>query len=570
MSRKRAIPKNEVDVELRYANWLAQTVLMLKPKNLGLVVGRGGGKTTEIIAQRFQDIAYDMPGCYIAISSDTFMNARKNVVPSLIEGWKRNDWHEDHHFVINRRPPSHFDKPYKAPIEWKDSITAHMGTHFKIISQDRPSGGAGDSYQHVGGDEVKFQAEKKINKLTPAVRGGEIKFRKSPYYGGRTFSSDMPNTNHGEHEWILRMEKNMNVEQVTMMLQCAFVINEIKIELYHAEHSKDAKKYENTKAKLDRWIERFRLLRKNSTFFYIASSLVNVDFLGFDYFKEQLETMVFSEVASSIFSILPKLEKGKQFYPTLSNKNFYKDGYQYSRIDRIDWQDDIQELSLDLRYINHNQAIEAGLDTGNMCSLVTGQEQGKDLRVLKEFYTIPGENKEWLPQLGKKFRDFYSHHRDKHLMLWPDRAAFQNKSTGQDHASKFKKAIEYDEKGNSTGWVVTIMNEGQETIYQQQEFELAFIMLEGSNPELPNVLIDQHNCKCLKSSLEGAEKILRTTPEGVKTIHKNKTSEKLPEEHLPMRSTNFSDAFKYFICRPHYLEKIEGNRIQFTGLPGVR
>lgn len=549
---------------------------MLKPKNLGLVAGRGGGKTTEIVAGRVQDISYDMPGCYIAISSDTFMNARKNVVPSLIEGWKRNDWMEDHHFVVNRRPPSHFGKPYKAPLEWKDSITHHTGTHCKIISQDRPSGGAGDSYQAVVGDEVKFQAEKKINKLTPAVRGGEIKFRKSPYYGGRTFTTDMPNTNHGEHDWILRMEKNMNIEQINMMLQCALVINEITIELYHAEHEKDHKKYANTKKKLDRWIERFRLLRKNSTFFYIASSLVNVDFLGFDYFKEQLETMVFSEVASSIFSIVPKLEKGQQFYPNLSQKNFYKDGFQYSRVDKIDYRDEIEELSLDLKYINHGQAIEGGLDTGNMCSLVTGQDQGHANRVLKEFYTVPKgtfpkPDNPWregfLKELGKQFREFYKYHKNKHLMLWPDRAASQYKRVGEDHASKFKEAVEYDEHGNSSGWTVTIMNEDQETILQQTEYELALEFMEGNNSNLPKLLIDQHNCKCLKSSMEGAEKLIRTDRQGKKTIHKNKSSEKLPLEHLPMKSTNMSDALKYYLCRPHYLEAIEGNRILFTGLP---
>lgn len=568
MARKRAIPKNEEQIELRYANWLSQACAILKPKNLGLVVGRGGGKTTDIVAGRAQDINYDMPGAYLAISADTFMNARKNVVPSLIEGWLRNDWMEDYHFVTNRRPPDFFKKPYKAPLEWKDSITTHVGSHFKIISQDRPSGGAGDSYQHVFGDEVKFQAEKKINKLTPAVRGGEIKYRKSSYYGGRTFTTDMPNTNHGEHDWIHRMEKNMDPEQIKMMLQAAFVINDITIELYRAEQAKDDKKYKNTKAKLDRWIERFRKLRKNSTFFYIASSLVNVDFLGFDYFKEQLETMAFSEVASSIFSISPKLEKGKQFYPSLSNLNFYKDGYQYSRIDNItDWKEEIEEISLDLKYINHDQPIEAGLDTGNMCSLVTGQDQGKENRILKEFYTIP---EDWLPQLAKKFRDFYKHHQNKHLELWPDRAASAYKRVGEDHASKFIKHIEYDEYGNSTDWTVTIMNEDQETIYHQEEYELALTMLQNSNADLPQLLIDQHNCKCLKSSMEGAEKIIKVAPNGNKTIHKNKKSEKLPDEHLPMRSTNMSDAFKYYICRPHYLEKIAGNRILFSGIPSAR
>lgn len=567
MARKRAIPKTSDDVELRYSNWLAQTILMLQSKNLGLVAGRGGGKTTEIVATRVQDISYDMPGCYLAISSDTFMNARKNVIPSLIEGWKRNDWMEDYHFVVNKRPPSHFDKPYKSPIEWKDSITHHTGTHCKIVSQDRPSGGAGDSYQHVVGDEVKFQAERKINKLTPAVRGGEIKYRKSPYYGGRTFTTDMPNLNHGEHDWILRMEKNMDVEQITLMLQCAFVINEIKVELYHAEARKDDAACKLIKNKLERWIERFRLLRKNSTFFYIASSLVNVDFLGFDYFKEQLETMVFSEVCSSIFSITPKLEKGQQFYPNLNLSNFYKDGFTYKRVDKIDYRDEIEELSLDLKHIIHTQAIEAGLDTGNMCSLITGQDQITKNRVLKEFYTL---SPDWLPELGKKFREFYKFHKEKHLMLWTDRAAFNYKKVGEDHASKFKKAVEYDEHGNSTGWTVTIMNEDQATIYQQEEYELCLALFAGTHPELPELLIDQHNCKCLKSSMESAEKIIRTSQQGNKTIHKNKSSEKLPLEHLPMRSTNMSDAFKYYVCRPHYLEKIEGNKILFTGRPRSR
>ena len=294
---------------------------------------------------------------------------------------------------------------------------------------------------------------------------------------------------------------------------------------------------------------------------------MNVDFLGFDYFKEQLETMLFSEVASSIFSITPKLEKGKQFYPHLALKHFYSDGYQYSRIDKIDWREKIEESSMDLRYINHNQAIEGGLDTGNMCSLVTGQDQGHTNRILKNFYTIPPE---WIPELGQKFRGFYSLHREKHLILYHDRGANAYKKVGEDHASKFKKAIEYDKQGNSTGWICTLMSENQETIYQENEYELALEMMEGNNPDLPKLLIDQHNCKELKSSMEAAEKILRVKPNGEKTIHKNKTSEKLPDELLPMRSTNMSDAFKYYICRPHYLEKISGNRILFRDLPRSR
>lgn len=564
MPRLKTIPTQSPNAELQYANWLQQLILMIKPKNLGLIAGRGTGKTTGIMAPRFMDISEEMPGCYMAVSSDTFMNARKNIIPSLMDGWKMNGWIDEYHYIVNRRAPSHFGKPYKPPIEWKDSITDFRGTHYKIISQDRPSGGAGDSYQHVGGDEVKYQAEKKINKLTPAVRGGELKFRKSPYYGGRTFFTDMPNPNHGEHDWILRMKKNMNPEQIKLMYWAAWEINSIILEMHKSEQEGNYKQAERILKKLERWEEKFAKLRKNSTFFYIASSFVNVDFLGYDYFKEQLETMVFSDVASSILSLSPKLEKGQQFYPNLSQANFYKDGYIYDRIDSIDMREKIEDLSIDLKHILPKRPIEGGLDTGNMCSLVTGQDHGHVNRIYKEFYTLAPD---FLEELAEKFRNFYAHHKEKHLLLWHDRATNNWQKVNQDHATKFKHAIEYDKKGNATGWTVTLMSRNQETIYQQQEYELALKMLEGDYKGLPKVLIDQNGCPCLKSSMERAEKIVKVNIKGQKSIHKDKSSEKLPMEELPLKSTNMSDGFKYYICRDEYLNKIKGRQSSFSGLP---
>ncbi|HCR75356.1 MAG TPA: hypothetical protein DIW37_02885 [Chryseobacterium sp.] len=58
----------------------------------------------------------------------------------------------------------------------------------------------------------------------------------------------------------------------------------------------------------------------------------------------------------------------------------------------------------------------------------------------------------------------------------------------------------------------------------------------------------------LKSSMKLSKQIIKIDKEGVKTIHKNKTSEKLSLKKLPMQSTNMSDALKYLLCRPVYLE----------------
>lgn len=41
-------------------------------------------KTSDIIAERAQNICWDMPRSYQVLVSDTYMNAMKNVVPTLL------------------------------------------------------------------------------------------------------------------------------------------------------------------------------------------------------------------------------------------------------------------------------------------------------------------------------------------------------------------------------------------------------------------------------------------------------------------------------------------------------
>jgi hypothetical protein len=97
----------------------------------------------------------------------------------------------------------------------------------------------------------------------------------------------------------------------------------------------------------------------------------------------------------------------------------------------------------------------------------------------------------------------------------------------------------------NSGWTVHLMNEGQSTIYQEEEFQFANKLLSESVPTLPKVRIDKFLCKCLKSSLELTKIKVKTDNKGSRTIHKDKSSEALPLASRPMFSTNFSDAFKY-------------------------
>ena len=556
------MPKKKINYEsdkvwLQYANIISMVVQLLKTKFLYLVLGRGTGKTTDILANRAKDIAYEMPGCFVAITSDTYMNAMKNVVPSIIEGWERSGWVEGVHFVVGVRSPKHFKKPYKPVHNWKHTITVLTGTHFKVVSQDRPSTGAGDSYQHIIGDEVKFQSEKKLNKLTPALRGGDfVKFSKSAYYRGRTFVTDMPNVNHREHDWILRMKKNMNAFLVKKLLQAALVLNDIRIEKLNAEEANNKIEVALIEKKEKRWEARVNKMRTESTFYFEGSSYINADILTEGFFQDILDTMLFGDVKTSILSIEPTLEKGQKFYPNVTEKNYYNDAYNYTLVDKKALtRSGFEVNSMYLKHCISNQPLEVGLDTGNMCSLPVGQLQGNIYRVFKFLHTLAPD---FLPELGEKFRTFFENHECKQVFVYHDRGANQYQSVGEDHAGKFKKAIEQDKDGNPTDWTCVLMSRDQATISQQVEYELMLEMAIGGYG-LPTLKICKQECSPLKSSLEKSQIIVKTdTKTGNKTIHKNKTSEKLAPERLLMESTNPSDGLKYLLCRTEFLQKIAG------------
>ncbi|WP_196890380.1 hypothetical protein [Aureivirga marina] len=566
MTKRKKINLKDENLDIRYSNIVSTIIQLVKPKNLAVIGGRGTSKTTDIQATRTMDISHEMPGCYIALSSDTYMNALKNVVPALLEGFQRHGWIEDIHYVVGKRPPTHFKKPYKKPELWKHTITIHTGTHIKLISMDRPSTGAGDSYQHIIGDETKFQSEKKIGKLTPAVRGEAIRFSKSPYYRGRTWTTDMPNKNHNEHDWILRLKKNMNKEQIKLIFQVALVLNELRIELYHAEKAKDEKKIININRNIERWTKRYDKVRKDSTLYFQVSSYVNADILTPGFFDDLLKEMDFTDVKTSILSIEPKLEKGQKFYPNLTTANFYSDSYNYNYYDQFELTNEgVSESCLGLKYLKLDEPIEAGLDTGNMCSMAIGQPFGSEYRIIKNLYTIPPD---FLPELAKQFRNFFKEHQRKELILFHDRAANAYEAVREDHASKFKKAIEYDEDRNPTGWTCTLMNRGQSTITQQKEYELLLAMCIGSH-SLPKLLIDKNEAPEAKSSMELTKIIVREDKNGKKTIHKQKSSEKLAFHLLPKNSTNMSDAVKYLLCRPEFFAKLNGESSYVSSDPKI-
>jgi hypothetical protein len=545
MPRRKITPEQ---ADIRYANWISTLVDIIKPTNLYLFGGRGTAKSTEILARRSIDIIYDMPRASFAFVSDTYVNLMTNIIPAILLGWEqRLNFLENYHFVVDAPPPDHWQKPMIRTFEFKHTISTFNGCKFFLTSLDRPSTNAGISVVHHFGDEAKYLQWDKLSKLFPTLRGDYGLYGHSHYFMGQTFCSDMADPGVGESDWMLRMEQKMDRKQIIRIIQAAITLNEINLELYDAEKSgADALRLENIRKNQHRWIDRVGKIRRDSTFFYIVSSFANADILTLRYFENLLSTLTFEEFKTAVLSIRKTLEKSARFYGALADKHFYQDGYNYEYYDRFGIRDNVSQTSAGLRYLQHDRLMEGGFDAGNMMSLVIGQLQGNTYRVLKGMYTLTPQ---WIRELADQFLQFFSSHRCKILHLYHDRSANQYHRSGRDFATQLKHDIEFDGHGNRTGWTVQLMSVGQGNITHADEFNLMNIMMGEKDKRLPRLLIDQFECKELRSQLE----LTPVTKSARGEIQKVKSGDKLPPSRLAMESTNFTDAFKYLLCRRKWL-----------------
>lgn len=569
MTRKTKLKISTEDVEQRYSNWMAQMLAIMMPWSLYWIAGRASAKTVQVLSERVQEVAQDCPGAPFAWVSDTYSDLHKNVIPSFIDGLSLLGWELGKHFVINQEPPQEWkDRMYNVCTDWKNTMVFYTGFNFTFISLDRPSIGAGRSYVGIFGDEVKYFSEEKFTNLLKAVRGFRVKYGSSVWYRSRTLTTDMPNPNHiGEYDWVLKLAKLNDKDKILLMLQAGFIYNETK-KTYVAllqefseikaayrmdkslksKHDKAQRALELAGRNMKRWQERWEKVRSRTSFFFISSSYVNADILGLDWFSDEFAEGL-EGILVNILSMIPKLEAGQMFYCNLSVKHFYADGYINEAIDQHEfgWKQDCSVL----KHLDTSKPLEAGMDAGNMLSIVFGQQKGKTYNILKEFYTLPPSGPRELADL---FIDYFKPHKRKILKLYYDRSMNNYKSVNADMATQIKKNIEYKPDGTRTGWTVQLMSLGQGIIGSNLEYRFFMDLLSGNlERNLFNLKIDQYNCSNLKSEMEITKTKIASGRDTSGTIVKLKTGDKLPTHRLPKESTNLTDALKYLLLRKEWI-----------------
>lgn len=565
MTRRTRINREAPDAEPRFMNWVTQLMNMCMPWSCWWFAGRASAKTTQLLAERLKQAVIECPGAPFAWIADTYSNLHQNVIPSLLEGLRFLGWEEGSEFIIDKQPPDNWRrKMYNVVSNFKHTMTFYNGVTVTFFSLDRPSIGAGRSFVAIFGDEIKYWKEEQFTNILKTVRGYYARYGQNPWYRSRTFTTDLPNPNHiGEYDWCFKIVKSMDRERVKLLIKVSLVYNDTRVQYaatlqrLHSAELEEApsstidklkKELADAETTMERWRKRWEKARHRVTMAIISSTFVNLDVLGTEFFNdEQSESLEGFE--TNILSIRPHLAANQKFYPTLTADNFYADGYDNSVIDKFQygWQEDCSVL----RYLDRGRLLEAGMDAGNMLSMVFGQRTGKTYRLLKELYTISPQTER---DLADKFLAYFKPMQHKVLRLYYDRAMNNYQKQRADMATKIKQAIERNADGHPTGWRVILMSRGQGDIYSDVEYRFMMALLSGNlQDRLFSLLIDRHNCECTKAEMENCPTKVTKDRFNRDVIRKEKKGDKLPFERLPKESSNLTDAVKYLLMRPEWI-----------------
>lgn len=585
-TRKKVNESKTQAADVLYQNKFTQAILLIGARKTYLELGRGSAKTTELLVSTLIELIYEMPGAPIVWVADTFSNLTTNILPSVFEGLERKMFKEGTHYVVEKAPPvftdkekedlpdwlrPHFWKPVNHIVSYKRTIVFFTGLNITFGSLDRPSTLAGRSYVFVIGDEGKYFRPEQLANLLKAVRGYP-QYRHCPHYRGQFFTSDVADPSHvGEHDWMRHQAKNVNKEAILLVLRAGLVFHEAMREAVAAkdvwirtQSPADRRTYENKLKTASRWRERWmtaRMQPEAAVFYFRASSYINADILGADWFQDAISSGL-PDTHTAVLSMDSTLRSGDRFYPQLCEHHFFSDSINEQEYDKLSLTD--AETCLVLRHCDPALPLRIGVDFGGrMNSMAVAQLQRQPgsmretVRVIKFLYTL---SPEYLSELGEKFRRFFAPMKSRVVYMYYDRAGNANRSVKKDYASELKAAIERDGSGHPSGWTVHLMSRGQGTIYQGEEYHFMQILMAESNPRLPLLRIDMRAARELKNSLERARVMVKNN-----LVQKDKSTEKLPLHRLPNESTNASDALKYLLMTKDWRKLVKRSGSSISG-----
>jgi len=426
-----------------YLNPIARLFLLAKQSIKVLIAGRGFSKsfTNGISILVKVELLPKSRGLFLGL---TYTQILTNTLLPIKSAWEWFGYYEGIHYVVGKKPPEWFDKPYQKPEKYENVITFWNGTTIIMGSFDRPQLIRGGSNDWVIVDEALLIKKDVYDQVViPTLRGSHTVLKDRPGHLTEQFTSTMPYGSIGQ--WLLEFEE---------------------------------------KAKI----------RDNDVFFITGTSWHNRVILGDKVLNRWRRTMPALIYQVEVMS-KRMMRAGNLFYPSLRDHHWYEDSFDYDWIDSLGL--DIDDNKRDSRWdkdCDPSLPLHISHDWGAFNGITVDQyHQGSnEVRFINVMYV---QHPEILDDLAGKFCKYYQHHKKKTVYQWGDKSGAKKEANAK--LSYFQQFANILQKN---GWRVIRKKIGDVSHLARHKF-ISDLHKERDS-RMPRIRHNANNCKDLRIALE--------------------------------------------------------------------
>lgn len=450
----------------------------VKVGNLGRGAGKSHGNGCDI-AQDLKPLARGK-GLFLGL---TYSQILSNTLLPICSALEMYGYYRDIHYVIGKRPPSHFVTPYQKPERYENIMTFWNGYTISLASFDRPQLLRGGSNDFVKVDEALLVKKERYDEvIVPTLRPSHIMLKDRPRMLHEHFMTSMPYGTLGD--WLFEIEEKAKVMP--------------------------------------------------DKFFYIeGNSWDNVEILGEETILNWKSSM--TKIRYEIEVLGKRIRNvGDLFYPNLRDQHFYDfsdnedflDSFEYD-LTKIKEFTDNPDSRMDID-INSERPLDLSFDFGTFSCVWVGQQRGDYYNLVNSFFV---KSPDTVNELVDKFCKYYQYHRNKVVMVYGDKGGKRRDERSYENTFQM-----IQKRFRENGWRM-IKKKTADIAHWDRHIFINEVFEENPLNRQPKIRINRQKNKDGIISLQSAGM--------TQDRQKDKSSERkaIAQEH----ATHFSDAFDYLI-----------------------